>query len=177
MRLGALGYFREAREQSSDLFSRQDDVFPVKMECMRLLFEQGDFEKLLNYTSAQFRGSNEQDVYSLDDIARHLRRWRKVAHPVRPKDVPEDEINTQRIMIAQMRHIAMLSRAGTDRETSCRSIALGYKLDHSDMWLWMRRPLQVRAKHYISSPQLLITTVSHIRTGTSYIGLDVKGVV
>ena len=38
-RLGAFGQFREAREQAEDLFSRQEDIFPVKVECMRLLYD------------------------------------------------------------------------------------------------------------------------------------------
>lgn len=60
MRLCALGHFREARQQSADLLDRRSDVFPVKVECMRLLLEQGDYQGLYDYIFNQFS----------DDIAR-----------------------------------------------------------------------------------------------------------
>ena len=46
MRLGALGYFKNARKLCDGVLARHTSTFAVAVECMRLLLRQGDFERL-----------------------------------------------------------------------------------------------------------------------------------
>lgn len=182
MRLSALGFFREAREQSLDLFSRQDDVFAVKMECMRLLFEQGDFEELDNYINTQFSvtESSEASVNSLDEVIRHLndevtkhlKSWHDSRGSERSTEQPEVDTNTQHAMVMQMRHLAMLNRKTRDQMTVGSNFVRHayYKFDHSHILKCMDSPLQVRTLRSIRKNQLLTSLVCPIRVSAIHIG-------
>ncbi|KAK5722001.1 hypothetical protein LTR17_014505 [Elasticomyces elasticus] len=62
MRLSAFGLFREARKAADDTLRRYLDNFPVAVEYLRLLHDQGDFEGLRQETDKFQRGE-----YRLED--------------------------------------------------------------------------------------------------------------
>jgi hypothetical protein len=75
MSLAARGYFKLAREISDNVLVRQNSIFNVAVERMRLLHDQGDFEALLAETQTVYlRGldSVQIDIFNLmEAIACH----------------------------------------------------------------------------------------------------------
>ena len=68
MRLGALGYFKEARELSDTLLPKYSHIFAVLAERMRLLLDQGDYSQLLKMAQTANRdglSTNQKAILNL----------------------------------------------------------------------------------------------------------------
>ncbi|KAK5675622.1 hypothetical protein LTS10_011722 [Elasticomyces elasticus] len=62
MRLSVFGLFREARKAADETLKRYLGCFPVAVEYLRLLYDQGDFD-ILQLEATSFR----EGVYQLED--------------------------------------------------------------------------------------------------------------
>lgn len=108
MRLCALGHFGEAIKHSADLFDRKTDVFPVKVECMRLLLEQGDYKGIHDYIARQF----SDDIVRLETIAYggYL-------------STMEDAASLQDVILIQLLQISKIGQPAAQAETGRKGIS------------------------------------------------------
>lgn len=66
IRFGAFGRFKESRLLVEDTLQQFDNIFPVAVEIMRLMYDQGDLSQLLAYTST---------VLAPDDLRTKNESW------------------------------------------------------------------------------------------------------
>jgi hypothetical protein len=83
LRLNSLGQFADAQTVVEESLQEFDDLFPVAIEIMRLMYDQGDFSRLLDYADSLLDASSrDQDLWRTewkltimlfrDVCARHL---------------------------------------------------------------------------------------------------------
>jgi hypothetical protein len=78
VRLGAFGQFKEARLIVDESLEGLHDEFPIAVEIMRLMYDQGDFVQLYKYTSG---------LLSSDDHRMRHKGWTPQGRLHPPPDV------------------------------------------------------------------------------------------